>query len=437
MTGSARPPEDRSWERALRRGESLPHTTPAEEVRWGLRLPRTLLPAPEGLTQPPVFDPALLQFPYAFRAGDPRFADAEEARTWFLARRTALDLVLSAIAHSALGERLVLRGSVLMATWCADAAREPGDLDYVAPDAWECEGPEARELFPHLAAAAQTTADAWPHAHVRIDAAHAVTEDIWTYDRVPGRRLLLPWTAPGTAGGTVQIDVVFHELLAAPAVPTALHPLGAGPGAHVRAVTPELSLAWKVMWLIGDMHPQGKDLYDAVLLAELATPSYDVLHRAFALAGDELLRPGGRWWLEEMTECADVGWDHFQGEYPQVAGTVEEYVARLWAALEPLAERAERETDGEAYDRWAQWLAPLVDHVRATAPDTPVRAVGRRMSESGRWGFLASAVVVREIAGRQRMTWEEARAAVLVGDERWAHLRDRPDLWPRLPAGPD
>lgn len=30
----------------------------------------------------------------------------------------------------------------------------------------------------------------------------------------------------------------------------------------------EESLAWKLLWLYSDIHPQGKDLYDAVLLAE-------------------------------------------------------------------------------------------------------------------------------------------------------------------------
>lgn len=159
-----------------------------------------------------------------------------------------------------------------MATWFGDAAREPGDLDFVAPYEWDADGPEAQALFPEIASAAQSAAGAWQHGSVRVDAAGAVTEEIWTYDRVPGRRMLLPWTTPGTAGGTVQLDVVYGELLAAPAVPTALRPLGDGPAVRLPAVTPELSLAWKVMWLINDMHPQGKDLYDAVLLAGRGCP---------------------------------------------------------------------------------------------------------------------------------------------------------------------
>ncbi|MFI7382454.1 nucleotidyl transferase AbiEii/AbiGii toxin family protein [Streptomyces sp. NPDC049813] len=437
MTPSQRPPDDPVWRRALSAGNPVPHSAPGEEVRWGLDLPSTLVPAPEGLDQPFVFDPALIQFSNAFRAGDPRFSDEAAARQWFLARRTALDLVLGAVASTPLGSRLVLRGSVLMATWFGDAAREPGDLDYVAPDAWEFEGAEAQALFGQLAAAAQAAGEAGPANGVRIDGAGAVTEDIWTYDRVPGRRLLLPWTAPGTQGGTVQIDVVHHELLAAPPALTRLRPLGAGPGTVVRAVTPELSLAWKVMWLIGDMHPQGKDLYDAVLLAEAAPPSYELLRSAFVLAGDELLRPGGHWWLSEMRASADTGWEHFQAEYPHVTGSVDEYTARLWAVLEPLAARAESEQRDEPgeYERWARWLAPLVEHVRATAPGAPVQAVARRMSQSGRWGFLAAVVVVREVGGRATVTLGEARDAVLARTEHWAHLRTRPELWPMLLEG--
>ncbi|MFF1257981.1 nucleotidyl transferase AbiEii/AbiGii toxin family protein [Streptomyces sp. NPDC058321] len=429
MTGSTRPPDDPVWRRALFKGGHLPHTSPAEEVRWGLDLPRTLLPAPDGLDQPAVFEPALLQHAYAYRAGDPRFADETQARAWFRARRTALDLVLSAVADSPLAGRLVLRGSALMATWFGDAAREPGDLDFVAPYEWDAEGPEAQALFPEIASAAQSAAGAWQDGSVRVDAAGAVTEQIWTYDRVPGRRMLLPWTTPGTAGGTVQLDVVYGELLAAPAVPTALRPLGDGPAVRLPAVTPELSLAWKVMWLINDMHPQGKDLYDAVLLADRGVPAYEVLRGAFVLAGDELLRPGGRWWLEEIASYADVGWEHFQHEYPNVTETAEEYVARLSAALEPVVDQAERDGDAPSYDRWARWLTPLVEQVRDRAPTDPATAVGH-LATAGLHGMRAAVVVVREVLGRDSVSLEEALGAVVAGDERWSHWRSNPELTP-------
>ncbi|MZD08034.1 nucleotidyl transferase AbiEii/AbiGii toxin family protein [Streptomyces sp. SID5785] len=423
------------WTRALTPGAPIPHTAPTEHrTRPGHAVPRTLLPAPEGLTQPAVFDPALTQYPNAFRAGDPRFTDEREAHAWFRARRTALDLVLAAVAGTPLGSRLVLRGSVLMATWCGEEAREPGDLDFVAPEGWAFEGSEATALFPQIAAAAEAESASWPDSPVWIDAAGAVTEDIWTYDRVPGHRLLLPWTAPGTAGGTVQIDVVYDEPLAEPAVRTALTPLGDGPTSTLLTVTPGLSLAWKIVWLISDMHPQGKDLYDAVLLSELGPVDFDVLWAAFVLSGDVMLRPGGRWWLDEIHDCADVGWEHFQVEYPHVTCTVDAYHARLAAALEPVIARAEQDADLPPYERWVRWLTPLVDRVRATAPTEPARALGR-LAGAGLPGAQAAVVVLREVLGPDTVTPEQALDRVLAADERWEAWRTHAELRARILAG--
>jgi hypothetical protein len=321
MTATPEQPAERVWLDAVRSGANVPHTDPAEEVRRGLDLPRTLRPAPEGLAQPALFDHAMCHHRHAYKAGDPRFEDEDAAQAWYRARRTALDLVLAAVADTPLGARLVLRGSVLMATWCGAAAREPGDLDFVAPERWAFEGPEATALFPQIAAAAEERAAACPGPGVRIDAAGAVAEDIWTYDRVPGHRLVLPWAAPGTAGGLVQIDVVYDEPLAEPPVLTRLEALGDGPATTLLTVTPGLSLAWKIMWLVSDFHPQGKDLYDAVLLADLGPVDHDMLRAAFVLSGGEAMRPGGRWWLDEV-HAYSVDWELFEQEHPQITGDV-------------------------------------------------------------------------------------------------------------------
>ncbi|MFE4336806.1 nucleotidyl transferase AbiEii/AbiGii toxin family protein [Streptomyces sp. NPDC056831] len=148
----------------------------------------------------------------------------------------------------------MLRGSVLMATWFGGAAREPGDLDFlVVPQYWAMDGPRTSGLFDTIARDAAAVA----RGSLRIDAAGMVTEDIWTYDRVPGRRMLPPWTAPGVPGGTVQLDVVFNETLPAPAAVNELQPLADGPGCRVLAASPELSLAWKLLWLVTDAYPQG------------------------------------------------------------------------------------------------------------------------------------------------------------------------------------
>ena len=87
---------------------------------------------------------------------------------------------------------------------------------------------------------------------------------IWTYERADGLRLALPFDTPDLANGTVQIDVVFGEHL-----PLAPQPLTLpGVAVPVLAAPASLALPWKLMWLATDCYPQGKDLYDAALLAE-------------------------------------------------------------------------------------------------------------------------------------------------------------------------
>ena len=48
----------------------------------------------DGVDRPRFFDPALRQYTYAFRRGDPTFADADAGRRWVDARRRATDHVL-------------------------------------------------------------------------------------------------------------------------------------------------------------------------------------------------------------------------------------------------------------------------------------------------------------------------------------------------------
>ncbi|MEW2415199.1 hypothetical protein AB0953_15985 [Streptomyces sp. NPDC046866] len=56
---------------------------------------------------------------------------------------------------------------------------------------------------------------------------------VWTYERVPGRRLVLTWSAPGPPGGQVQLGFVFNEPLPVPAEPVEVaggEPVPAGRG---------------------------------------------------------------------------------------------------------------------------------------------------------------------------------------------------------------
>ncbi|MBB5931484.1 nucleotidyl transferase AbiEii/AbiGii toxin family protein [Streptomyces echinatus] len=107
-----------------------------------------------------------------------------------MARRRALHLVLDAIAASRWVDALVLRGGVLMSVWLGDAAREPGDLDFVVvPPTWRIDDGRTDGMLRGIATAAQAPADA-RGGEIGISARGAVVEDIWTYDRVPGRRML-------------------------------------------------------------------------------------------------------------------------------------------------------------------------------------------------------------------------------------------------------
>ncbi|MDV9193939.1 nucleotidyl transferase AbiEii/AbiGii toxin family protein [Streptomyces sp. Wh19] len=448
-----------SWRRLWAGTPHVPHVPLDEETRRNSELPGTLLPAPAGMDHPLIFEPALKQFANAYRAGEPLFGDGREdvGRAWHRARRTVLDTVLASVAGGPWGGHLVLRGSVLMATWFGEAARDPGDLDFLfVPRDWAMDDPRSAGLFETIARDAAEAAAA-ARGSVRIDAAGLVTEDIWTYDRVPGRRMLLPWTADGVPGGTVQLDVVFNETLPSPAILTELQPLGDGPGCRVQAVSPELSLAWKLLWLVTDAYPQGKDLYDAVLLAERTPPGYELVREAFVLGGTEGLRPPGAWWLNEFG--VRTGWEHFTAEHPWVSKSAASYCRRLARALAPLLEAAERpdganvtdatdradavdavdaaygidEVDSEVsgqYRLWARWLEPLVRSTLTAAPEDPAAALGF-LAEGGHDGLTAAVVVVREIAGPLHLGLADALAGVLSHEGSWRYWREHPEACER------
>ncbi|MFD5189637.1 nucleotidyl transferase AbiEii/AbiGii toxin family protein [Streptomyces sp. NPDC058357] len=427
MTSSA--DESASWTRPWQGPLRVPHTPLDEDTRRASSLPATLLPAPDGMNHPLVFEPALKQFANAYRAGEPHFGAGEEAagRAWHRARRTVLDTVLASVADGPWGDHLVLRGSVLMATWFGEAARDPGDLDFLfVPRDWAVDDPRISGLFEQIARDAAAAAD---RGSVRIDAAGMVAEDIWTYDRVPGRRMLLPWTADGVPGGTVQLDVVFNEILPSAAALTGLRPLGDGPDCRVQAVSPELSLAWKLLWLATDLYPQGKDLYDAVLLAERTVPSYELVREAFVLGGTEGLRPIGTWLVEEM--AVQTGWEHFTAEHPWVTESAEGYRGRLARALAPLLETEAPAVGAAGYRQWARWLQPLVESTRAAAPEHPAAALGH-LADGGRDGLKAAVVVVREIAGAGRHGLADALADVLSHEGSWQYWRDHPEACTRV-----
>ncbi|MFF2076769.1 nucleotidyl transferase AbiEii/AbiGii toxin family protein [Kitasatospora sp. NPDC058162] len=387
-------------------GVLLPKQPPPEDVREDLDLPRGIRPIDdETVTQQPVFDPALAGYSRALRPSEPAFTDPLLAERWLAARREALSTVLSAVAGSPWAEHLVLRGSVLLRAWYGEQAREPGDLDFVVrPVEWSLEDERTDRMFEELAAAAERLSGA-----VRLHADEAVGDEIWTYSRIPGRRLVLPWSAPGLPGGSVQLDFVFTEHLPVPPQPYLL-PGVTGP---LLGATPQLSLAWKVLWLVSDNHPQGKDLYDAILLSRTAELPYDLLRQVFTHADENWscwpVFPG-------QISGLEVDWEEFAKDYPQFAEPVEEYPAELLAALHPTF------ADHGEYALRAQWLAPLIGELREVLAREGMDEVQQRMS--GRRMLPDNTLVVTcELLGGD-----------LDGAERVVadHLDARPDRTTRL-----
>ena len=114
--------------------------------------------------------------------------------------------------------------------------------------------------------------------NIDILPAETAVDDIWTYDRAPGRRIVFPWSCAELPRGFTQLDFVFQEELPCPAERIWID-VGRDGQVELWAATPPVSLAWKILWLETDMYPQGKDLYDATLLAEQVRLPHDLLMR--------------------------------------------------------------------------------------------------------------------------------------------------------------
>ncbi|MFD4377701.1 nucleotidyl transferase AbiEii/AbiGii toxin family protein [Streptomyces sp. NPDC058486] len=328
---------DPTWTEPIPDGPGTAGEPAAERRRRDLGRPGTLT---AGVGQAAVrhraFDPALKHFREAFRPTDDVIEDPELRARWQAARASALDLVLAAVAGSAWADSLVLRGSMLMSAWFGEDARPPKDIDFVVvPETWRIEEPRTRAMLAGIAEAAERLARTLDTG-IAIDDAGAVTEYIWTYERVPGHRLVLPWTAPGLPGGQVQLDFVFHERLPSPPRPAEVA------GVRVLAADRELSLAWKLLWLLSDTYPQAKDLYDAVLLAESGALRLPLLETVLKDSGEW---PGGFDVPLDLTlfeqALRQVDWDAFPDDHRAAAGPAsgrsfrEELTTRLLTALAP------------------------------------------------------------------------------------------------------
>ena len=288
------------------------------------------LPADPDLEQPRLFDPSMKHLSSAYRRGDPTGPGSHD---WLTRRSQIFETILSAVAGSPLRESLCIRGSVLLRRYLGDVSRVPGDIDWVVlPATVKVNDEHGRGIIEALKQLLSESTFSGAALHVD----DAVLDSIWTYDRVPGRRLTIPWSSDDIAPGTVQMDFVYGEELWTPPVQLALN---GTTDLHIKAASPELSLAWKLLWLATDMHPQGKDLYDAVLLAEAHEISEVLIERAFSEASQwtsttPIGHVAGRSVIDSWPVDA-IEWETLIAEYPQIEGTASQWKNRLANAIFP------------------------------------------------------------------------------------------------------
>ena len=291
------------------------------------------------LNRPVVFDPALRQYSRAHRAGEPRFDYPEDALRWYELRTKVLHRVLRRIADSEQGKHLVLRGSALLNTWLGVRARRPGDLDWVVtPRDWKLSQRESRELMRGITSELRGTTIC-PGVEIP-DQSFAETE-IWTYEKAPGRRVIVPWNhSQQHFGGTLQMDFVFGEPMPSAPVWTDVR-VGDLPPVSMQTASRAQSLAWKLQWLATDQYALGKDLYDAVMLAESTALPVDLVRLTFDLSATEWFHPLTGFNRHTLSTWY-VEWDEFVKEYPRISGTANEWLNRLADALGPLFEELKK-----------------------------------------------------------------------------------------------
>ncbi|GGU39011.1 nucleotidyl transferase AbiEii/AbiGii toxin family protein [Lentzea flava] len=273
----------------------------------------------QDIQQRAVFDPALKQHRNAFRAGEPRFGDPADGARWLAGRRRAMARLLHLIGKTRWRDNLVLRGSVVMREWFGDAAREPGDIDFVVtPRSIAFGGEEADELIDGI------TSKVVRNPGPVLLPGPFDTEPIWTYERVPGQRVLFPFEVEGLPHGAIQVDLVFDEEL-----PIAPEPLRIA-GTTLFAANQELSLAWKLQWLMTDSYPQAKDLYDAALLARHTTVDTGLV---IGLLEPELGARALDFDRRSVLEMDHVDWDNAPTELPVTKADEPALLERIAAAL--------------------------------------------------------------------------------------------------------
>jgi hypothetical protein len=327
---------------------------------------------PSNTGRPRLFDPALKHFLDAYQLGDYVSGTPEERAELERARREVRNHLLQLVATSRWRDHLVLRGSVLMQWWFEERARDPKDIDWVFQPADV--GPSdllAKDFLNDFTELVRQN----PRTPITEIVVSKIAQDsIWTYERAEGRRLLFPFQINGGRMREIQMDIVWRESLPEPPTLVSLPENDSAESkSQLWAATPALSLAWKLLWLATDNYPQGKDYYDAVLLAEKlkaeGTPLLlDLLQKVFNQAPFQamynpsvesvldILKKQGREMppdilqdvvdqvsqnrtrtlsLETLLQGQEIDWDDFKRAYPWIEVNAEEWERRLASALAP------------------------------------------------------------------------------------------------------
>ncbi|MEU6188119.1 nucleotidyl transferase AbiEii/AbiGii toxin family protein [Nocardia sp. NPDC047038] len=314
------------------------------------------------------------------------------------ARRAALDHILALVADSDWGAGMVLRGSMTLQAWVPAHARAPGDLDWIVP---EPQFPDPLDPFPYIdtiesvqqwpeAAVGAARYQIWsdedfdtfgchpklppdglrwiraeeyqrpslqdeltatiehdPHAAdgVVLDADGVHTDGQWSYfdsyDST-GTRLIVPWNSHKHGAGQIQLDFAADQTLPDAPVWTVIPRADARPPTVVLTATRELSLAWKLLWLHTDStetgRAAGKDLYDAVLLAECPQTNLtpQLLRKVLGTQARDFNPDSIRHWR--------VDWTEFHRTHPGIHGEIGNWLDRLARAIPTQAIQSEPTT---------------------------------------------------------------------------------------------
>lgn len=249
--------------------------------------------------------------------------------------------------RAGLGELFALRGSLLLKAWYGNNAREPGDIDWVwanGDDRIASHGLSKGRftLFLRLVMKHPATCDVTIAIRKITDA--PISDNDEYRPGISGRRLTFPWRDATGATGAVQVDFALYDYNDIPLVTVsraAIPNRATGVPTYVTAVSKEDALLWKLRWLDADATErgaaQGKDLYDAVLLAEdIRLPVALFVSRLPPSLHDYtqvlLTEPSG---LGEFPLMWNVDWESFQQAHPQIDGSAMDWQIRLTLALAP------------------------------------------------------------------------------------------------------